>query len=89
MRPKRSTAVSALPPPRCEARYVELDDEQVLSLADSIRHCVGVASGRDDCVAGGERCLGDVDAHTSTGAGHEPDLLVSHVLSVLPSAALT
>ena len=84
MRPKRSTRGLHRRLRRCEARDVELDDEQVVGLADSVRHCVGVATGRDDCVAGGERCLGDVDAHTSAGAGDEPDLLVSHVLSVFP-----
>jgi hypothetical protein len=42
---------------RRQARDVELDDQQVVSLADGVGHGFGVAAGRDDCVAGGERGL--------------------------------
>ena len=57
---------------------VELDDEQVVGLAERPGHGVGVAAGRDDGVACGERRLHDVDAHATAGTGHEPDVLVSH-----------
>ena len=57
---------------------VELDDEQVVGVAERLAHGVGVAAGRDDGVAGGERRLHDVDAHATAGTGHEPDVLVSH-----------
>src|SRR6266545_4442669 len=64
---------------------VELDDQQVVRLADGIRHGVGVAAGGDDGVAGGEGRLRDLDAHAAAGAGDEPNLLLSHVLQVPPS----
>ena len=57
---------------------VELDDEQFVGLAERPGHGVGVAAGRDDGVACGERRLHDVDAHATAGTGHEPDVLVSH-----------
>ena len=39
---------------------------------------LGIAAGRDDGVAGGQRRLRDVDAQTTACAGDEPNLLVSH-----------
>jgi len=68
---------------RRQARDVELEDEQVVSLADGVGHGIGVAAGRDDCVAGGERGLRDVDAHAPAGPSDEPNPLVSHVLQSL------
>ena len=81
MRPNRSTRRLHRRLRGCQARDVELDDEQVVGLADGLGHGVGVAAGGDDRVAGGERGLRDVDAHAAAGAGDEPDLLVSHALS--------
>jgi hypothetical protein len=60
------------------------DDEQVVRLADGVSHSLSVATSCHDCVPGGERGSGDVDAHASAGAGDEPDLL-SHVLQSIPS----
>ena len=57
---------------------VELDREQVVGLADGLRHRIGVAPGRDDGIAGRQGGLGDVDAHAAPGTGDEPDLLVGH-----------
>src|SRR5439155_24307795 len=60
---------------------VELDDEEVIGLTE--RRCDGVrvAAGGNDVVAGGERRLGEVDAHATSGASDQPDLLVgSHGL---------
>ena len=48
------------------ARDVQFHDEQVVGLANRVGHGVGIAAGRDDRVAGGERRLGDVDAHPAT-----------------------
>jgi hypothetical protein len=39
----------------------------------------GVSSSSDDGVTGGQRGLGDVDAHAAASAGDQPDLLVTHV----------
>ena len=55
---------------------VEPDDEQVVRVADGLGDGVGVAAGGHDVVAGGERGLGDVDAHSAAGAGDEPGLLL-------------
>ena len=55
---------------------VELDDEQVVRVADGLGDGVGVAAGGHDVVAGGERGLGDVEAHSAAGAGDEPGLLL-------------
>ena len=41
---------------------------------------LGVAAGGDDRVTGGQGGLGDVDAHAATGAGDEPNILVTHVV---------
>ena len=61
-----------------EAGDVELDDQQVVGLAERVTDRLGVAAGRDDRVAGGERGPGDVHAHAAAGAGDEPDLLTTH-----------
>ncbi len=61
-------------------------------LADGLLHAVRVAACGDDGVVGGERGLGDVDAHPATCAGDEPNLLVSHLVLSFPfvlSRALT
>ena len=60
---------------------VELDDEQVVGLAEGLGDGVGVAAGGDDVVAGGQRGLGEVDAHAAAGAGDEPCLLGGHASS--------
>ena len=57
---------------------VERDGQQVLVLAQGGGDAVGVAGGGDHGVAGGERGLGDVDAHAAAGAGDEPNVLVGH-----------
>ncbi len=57
---------------------VELDGEEVVGLADGVRHRVGVAPGRDHSIPGREGRLGDVHAHAAPGTGDEPDLLVGH-----------
>jgi Kef-type K+ transport system membrane component KefB len=62
---------------------VELDGQEVVVRAERGADPLGVASGGDDGVAGGQGGLGDVDAHAAAGAGDEPNLLVSH-----PSALL-
>ena len=72
----------------CQVRDVELDDEQVVGLADGVGNGFGVAAGGDDCVAGGECGLCDVDAHPAACAGDEPHLLVSHLLQSFLRLAL-
>ena len=47
-------------------------------LTEGSGDAVGVAGGGDYGVAGGERRLGDVDAHAAASAGDEPNVLVSH-----------
>src|SRR5207245_6644209 len=59
---------------------VELDDEQVVGLAQHAPYPVGVASGGHYGVAGGQGSLGDVHTHAAAGAGDEPNLLFRHVL---------
>ena len=68
-----------------EARDVELDDQQVVRLAERRTDRLGVAAGRDDGMAGGECGLGDVHAHAAAGAGDEPDLLLTHPVPSLSS----
>ena len=84
MRPKRSTAACTAASADARLRDVELDDEQVVSLADGVGHGVSVAAGRDDRVAGGEGRPRDVYAHATAGAGDEPDLLVGHNVESSP-----
>jgi hypothetical protein len=62
---------------------IQLDDEQVVRLAERIGHGGRAAARRDDGVARGQRSLHDVDAHAPAGTGNEPDLLVSHRTSGL------
>ena len=50
------------------------------AVVTTVGHGFGVAAGRDDCVAGGERGLRDVDAHAAAGASHELNPLASHLL---------
>jgi hypothetical protein len=57
---------------------VELDDQEVVGLADRLGDGVGIAAGCDDRMAGGQRGLGEVDAHVTPGAGDEPRLRLSH-----------
>src|SRR5439155_23284431 len=57
---------------------VQLDDEQVAGLADSLRHGVGVAAGGDDCVPSGQGSLGEIYAHSTACAGNKPNVLISH-----------
>ena len=60
---------------------VQPHDQQVVGvarLADGRPNRVGGAAGGDDLVSGGERGLGEVDAHAAAGAGDEPHLRVSH-----------
>ena len=58
---------------------VQLDDQQVLRLADGPGHRVGVASSCDDRVPGGQRGPGNIDAHPTARAGNEPNFLISHL----------
>jgi hypothetical protein len=60
------------------AGHVELDNAQIVGLADGLRHRVGVAAGGHDVVARRQRSLGELDAHATAGARDEPGLLVSH-----------
>jgi hypothetical protein len=39
---------------------VQLDDQQILGLADGLGHRVGVTAGRDDSIPSGKRRFGDV-----------------------------
>ena len=70
----------------CQARDVELDDEQVVGLADGIGHGFVVAAGGDDCVAGGECGPHDVDAHTSAAPVMNQTLLSVMYFSPFSSA---
>ena len=76
MPPKRSTAAWTAASASSRAGDVELDDQQVVGVADGLGDGVGVAAGGHDVVAGGERGLGDLDAHAAAGAGDEPGLLL-------------
>jgi hypothetical protein len=58
--------------------YVESHRKQVLLLPDRRFHSGGVASGGNDRVARSESRLSDIDAHTATGSGDEPDILLDH-----------
>ena len=60
-----------------ETRNVELNDEELVVGSERGADPLRVASGGDDCVARGQSGLRDVDAHTATRAGNEPDLLVN------------
>jgi hypothetical protein len=64
------------------------DDEQVVSLADGVGHGFGVAAGRDDCVAGGERGLRDVDAMLRPAPVMNQNPLISHLLQSLLAAVV-
>jgi hypothetical protein len=54
------------------------------SSSPSASRTVGVPAGCDDRVAGGERRLGDVDAHTAASTGYEH---MNHVCFPLISSA--
>jgi hypothetical protein len=60
---------------------VELGNEQLVRLADGLRHGFGVAACRDHRVPCGERRFDDINAHATARTGHEPDVLVSHNIS--------
>jgi hypothetical protein len=66
-----------------EAGDVEPDHEQVVVVTERGGDPRRVASGGDHGVAGGQRRLGDVDANAASGAGDQPDLLLSHVCALL------
>ena len=74
MAPKRPIAALTAALGVGAARDVELDDEQVVRVAERVAHGLGIAAGGDDVVAGGERGPGDVDTHAAAGAGDEPGL---------------
>jgi hypothetical protein len=61
------------------AGHVELDDEQLVGLADGLRHGLWAAAAGNDVVAGHQRRLGELDAHATARAGNEPGLVVSHI----------
>jgi len=61
-----------------KAGDVELDSQQVLMAADRRRDLGRIATGGDNRVAGGQRCLGKVEAQATARAGDEPNLFVSH-----------
>ncbi len=62
---------------------VELHGQQVIVRSDRRPDPLGVASGGDHSVAGGQRGLGDVDTHATASAGNEPNLLVGHASALL------
>ncbi len=62
---------------------VEVDDQQVVVLAQRGRDVVGPACGGDHRVTGGQGRLGDVDAQTAASAGDEPNLLLAHASALL------
>ena len=76
MPPKRSTARLDRRLGVLRAGDVERRDEQLVGVAERLRDGVGVAAGGNDVVAGGQRGLGDIDAHAAAGAGDEPGLVL-------------
>jgi hypothetical protein len=61
-----------------KAGDVELDSQQVLMAADRRRDLGRIATGCDNRMACGQRCLGNVEAQATACASDEPNLLVSH-----------
>ena len=87
MRPNRSTAAWTAASASAGSVTSSLTASRSSCVAERSRDPLGVAAGGDHSVAGGQRGLGDVDAHAAAGAGDEPNLLVSHA-SALPSVDL-
>jgi hypothetical protein len=50
-------------------------------VAECPGHGVGIAAGRDDGVACGERRLHDVNAHSTASTSHEPHFFVRYGIS--------
>ena len=69
----------------CGVGDVESHGQEVLVLSEGLGDALGLAGGGDHGVAGGQGCLGDVDAQAAACAGDEPYLLLGH-LDALPSA---
>ena len=79
MPPKRSTAALTAASASCVLVTSSLTTSRSSASPSASRDGVGVAAGGDDVVAGGQRGLGEVDAHAAAGAGDEPGLrLGSH-----------
>src|SRR6266705_1242734 len=57
---------------------VELDNTQVVSLADGLGDSIGVAASCNDRVPGGQSGPGDMYAHSTACAGNKPNVLMSH-----------
>jgi hypothetical protein len=55
--------------------------------ADRTRDRLGAAAGGSDVVAGGQRSLGEVEAHATPGAGDHPGPLLSHGMREPPAGA--
>src|SRR6266496_1242862 len=64
---------------------VELDNQQVVGLADGLGDSIGVAASCDDRVPGGQSGLGDMYAHSTACAGNKPNFLLSHRTSSFTS----
>ena len=63
----------------CGVGDVESDGQEVVVLSERVGDALGLAGGGDHGVAGGEGCLGDVDAQAAACAGDEPYLLLGHL----------
>jgi hypothetical protein len=67
------------------ARNVKPDGKQVVGVADRAGDHLGVAAGGHDVVAGGQRGLGEVDAHAAPGTRDEPCPRISHAFMDAPA----
>jgi hypothetical protein len=82
MAPKRSTAAFGCRRGVLWVGDVQLDGQQTVGVPERLRDGVGVAAGRDDIVAGGQRRLGDVDTQAASSAGDQPSLFVRHLCNL-------
>src|SRR2546427_9307389 len=82
MRPKRSTAAQDRRLGIGVAGDIQLDGQQVARLSQGVGHAVGVPTRGHNRVAGRQGRLGELDTHPAAGAGDEPHLLVTHLISL-------
>ena len=86
MRPNRSTAARTAASASARLVTSSLTVSRSFDCPRAFDNAVAVPAGGHDRVAGRQGGLGEVDAHATAGARDEPDLPVTHDLSLSPNA---
>ena len=83
MRPNRSTAARTAASASARLVTSSLTASRSFDCPKALDTRVAVPARRHDRVAGGQRGLGEIDAHAAAGSRNKPNLLVTHDISLV------